>query len=152
MQKIPERKIDFTIIREMEVRYKNSPDLEIVDGPVSTCSFINQLIGNLTEVTFIVLFLDLYNKIQGYLTVSKGTVDKTTVHPREVFKGALLTNASGIVVAHNRPSGELCPSIEDYAVSRRLKEAGDIIGIEVLDHIIVSDSRYLSFAESGYIQ
>jgi len=70
-------------------------------------------------------------------------------HPREVFKAALLANAAAIILTHNHPSGDPTPSADDMALTRRLAEAGTLIGVEVLDHIIVGDGRYFSFREGG---
>ena len=84
-----------------------------------------------------------------YHEVSRGTLDATLVHPREVFKAALLANAAAIVLCHNHPSGESTPSRDDLQLTRRLVEAGTLLGVEVLDHIIVGDARYYSFKQSG---
>ena len=71
----------------------------------------------------------------------------TRLHPREVFKAAILSNASSIALVHSHPSGSLNPSLEDIDITRKLVQCGDILGIKVIDHIIVSDDRHLSFAE-----
>jgi DNA repair protein RadC len=84
-----------------------------------------------------------------YHEVSRGTMDGTTVHPREVFKAALLANAFGIIVGHNHPSGDPEPSNDDVVLTHRLVAAGELIGIPLFDHIIVSDGRYVSFLETG---
>jgi DNA repair protein RadC len=84
-----------------------------------------------------------------YHEVSRGTLDATLVHPREVFKAALLSNAASIILTHNHPSGDPTPSPDDHQLTRRLVDAGRLIGVEVLDHIIVGDGRYFSFREGG---
>jgi DNA repair protein RadC len=81
--------------------------------------------------------------------VSRGTLDSTLVHPREVFKAALLANAAAIVVSHNHPSGDPSPTIDDLEVTTRLVAAGVILGVPLLDHIVVGAGRYFSFKESG---
>lgn len=81
--------------------------------------------------------------------VSRGTIDRSLVHPREVFTNAVNEQANAVIVAHNHPSGNLKPSGEDIAVTKRLQQAGDILGIEVLDHIIFSESDYYSMLEEG---
>jgi DNA repair protein RadC len=85
--------------------------------------------------------------------VSQGSLNQSIVHPRETFKSAILANSSAIILAHNHPTGDLTPSSEDIAITRRLKEAGDLLGIRVLDHIIVdTDSGDCqSFAEIGLL-
>ena len=79
-----------------------------------------------------------------------GTVNEAIIHPREVFRYAILKNVSSIIIAHNHPSGECQPSKEDIAVTERLVESGKLLGIAVLDHVIVGD-RYLSMKGEGYI-
>ncbi len=79
----------------------------------------------------------------------KGTLYKSIVHPREVFSPAVKESAAAMILVHNHPTGDPTPSSEDIAVTRRLREAGEIMGIKVLDHIIVGDGEYLSFVERG---
>lgn len=90
------------------------------------------------------------NKIIGVFEISHGSVNSSIVSPREVFQKALLANAVSIIVMHNHPSGDPTPSREDIEVTKRLVEAGKIVGVEVLDHIIVGD-RYSSLKEKGYL-
>ena len=80
-----------------------------------------------------------------------GTVNKSLVHPREVFKNAYLCSASGIICIHNHPSGDINPSKEDINITLRLKECGKIMGIELLDHIIIGNNKYVSLKEKGII-
>ncbi len=84
-------------------------------------------------------------------TVSIGTLDMSIVEPREVFKIALDNNAAGIVIAHNHPSGDTAPSEDDIYTTRKLAESGKILGIDVLDHLIVSNSEYTKLSEKGYL-
>lgn len=90
------------------------------------------------------------NKVIGVFEISHGTVNASLVTPREVFQKALLANATSIIVMHNHPSGEITASREDIEVTKRLVEAGKIVGIEVLDHIIIGD-RYSSLKEAGHL-
>ena len=90
------------------------------------------------------------NKIIGVFEISHGTVNASLVTPREVFQKALLANAVSIILMHNHPSGDSTPSRQDIEITTRLTEAGKIIGVEVLDHIIVGD-RYSSLKEKGYL-
>ena len=99
---------------------------------------------------FLVLLLDGKNKLLGFNLVSIGTLTGSLTHPREVFKAAILGNAASIILLHNHPSGDPIPSAEDMEITKRLREAGEIIGIKVLDHVIIGDSRYISFVEDGY--
>jgi DNA repair protein RadC len=104
---------------------------------------------NETKEHFVTLHLDGKNRILCKDTVSIGSLNQSIVHPREVFKTALLSNAAAILLIHNHPTGDPNPSPEDRAITSRLKEAGDLLGIRVLDHIIIGDDRYLSFVEAG---
>jgi len=100
---------------------------------------------------FIVLHTDSKNKVICQDNVAVGSLNATVVHPREVFKSALLSSASGIVLIHNHPSGDPMPSKEDIAITKRLSECGDLLGIRVLDHIIVGDPKHFSFRNHGLI-
>jgi DNA repair protein RadC len=96
---------------------------------------------------FVAVILDGRNRILGFNLVSVGTLTSALVHPREVFKPAILANAAAIVLVHNHPSGDPEPSDEDKALTQRLKQAGDLMGIRVLDHVVIGDGRYVSLAE-----
>lgn len=98
---------------------------------------------------FVVAALNTKHVINAIHTVSIGSLDASIVHPREVLKFALLANASGIIACHNHPSGQSHPSQEDVQVTKRLVEAGRIIGIDVLDHIVLGDDSYSSLKELG---
>lgn len=103
-----------------------------------------------SEEYMYMICMNVKNKIIGVFEISHGTVNASLVQPREVFQKALLANAVSIIVMHNHPSGDCTPSREDIEVTKRLVEAGKIIGVEVLDHIIVGD-RYSSLKEKGYL-
>ena len=83
--------------------------------------------------------------------ITIGLVDQSHVHPREVFSDVIVDRASAVIIAHNHPSGQLDPSREDAEVTQRIKVAGDILGIELLDHIVFTQEGYYSFAEHGLI-
>lgn len=104
-----------------------------------------------TKEYFLTLHLDGKTRIVCMEEVSVGSLNQSIVHPREVFKAALLSSAAAIVLIHNHPSLDPTPSREDQEITRRLKEAGDILGIRILNHIIVGES-YLSFVEQGYYE
>lgn len=103
------------------------------------------------EEVFILITLNTKNIITGYFEVHRGTINTSLVHPREVFKRALLNNASNIMVAHNHPSGDPNPSKEDIQITERLKEAGNLLGINLIDHIIVGEDKYISLKEKGVL-
>ncbi|WP_281183976.1 DNA repair protein RadC [Trichlorobacter lovleyi] len=106
------------------------------------------LINEIKEM-FICLHLDGKNRILCTDIVSMGSLNQSIVHPRSVFQTACLSSAAAIICVHNHPSGDPTPSSEDISITRRLKEAGEIMGIKILDHIIVGDNDFCSFVEKG---
>lgn len=104
-----------------------------------------------TKEMFITLHLDGKNRIIVMDLVSIGSLNQSIVHPREVFKTACLSNAAALILIHQHPTGDPSPSSEDIAITRRLKEAGEIMGIKILDHIIIGQDEYLSFVERGLL-
>ena len=100
---------------------------------------------------FGVLLLDARHRVLHARILTRGTVDASTAHPREVFREAALAGAAGVVLFHNHPSGDPTPSAEDLALTRRLRLAGELMGIEVVDHIILGDAVYCSLREAGQL-
>lgn len=145
------------IIKEMQVKYKTSSkkkyDLKIT-RPEAVIEFGRDKIGNETQEIFMVLFLDSINKVVGYQKVTTGLLNSSQIHPREVFKSAILSNSASLILFHNHPSGTAKPSSKDRLVTTQLIEAGKILGIIVLDHIIVTSdfNDYFSFKEEGFMQ
>lgn len=106
------------------------------------------LIGNPREV-FICLHVDSKNRVLCADYVSQGSLSSSIVHPRELFSGAILSAAAGLVLIHQHPSGDPKPSAEDFALTKRLKEGADILGIRILDHCVIGEGTYYSFADQG---
>ncbi len=106
---------------------------------------------NESKEYFITLHLDGKNKILCIEIVSTGSLNASIVHPREVFKSCLLSSAAAMILMHNHPSGDPTPSREDLELTRRLKEAGELLGIRILDHIIIGDECYISLADLGQL-
>ena len=106
---------------------------------------------DLPHEEFHVLLLNTQNQIVRDLQVTRGTLDASLVHPREVFRAAITEASAAVVLVHNHPSGDPTPSAEDRTVTRQLRDAGKVIGIDVLDHVIVGEGRYISFSESGLL-
>lgn len=100
---------------------------------------------------FAVLHLDSRHRVRSVELAFIGTLNMSPIHPREVFKAAILANAHAILVAHNHPSGDLTPSADDKAITARLSEAGEMLGIEVIDHVIVTNEGFFSFEKEGLI-
>ena len=96
---------------------------------------------------FYSILLDTKNKVIGVDMVSQGSVDSSPVHPREVYKSALLSSASSVIFVHSHPSGDPEPSVSDREITKQLKKAGELLGIEVLDHVIIGQGEYYSFAD-----
>ena len=119
--------------------------------PIRTPNDINQYaepLKHMSEEHFVAFHLDALNNVIGYQLVSKGTLTASLVHPREVFKAALLSNAFGIIVAHNHPGGSMTPSPEDITTTKQLVKAGKLLGVVVVDHIIVSINGITSIRET----
>jgi len=104
-----------------------------------------------TKEHFLCIHLDGKNRIICLDRVSVGSLNQSVVHVREVLKSALLSSAAATLLVHNHPTGDPTPSGEDLAITRRLKEAGELIGIPVLDHIIIGEGQYVSFVEKGLL-
>ncbi len=102
------------------------------------------------QENFWVVNVDTKNKIINKNLVSMGTVNSTMCHPRDVFRSAIVSNATSIIIVHNHPSGSTTPSDYDINITKTLNEAGKILGIKVLDHIIIGDN-YFSFKENNYL-
>ncbi len=120
---------------------------------LSNSTQVAELFGHLKQETkevFASVHLGSKNNILCVETVSVGSLNAAIVHPREVFKTALLSSAAAILLIHNHPSGDPAPSKEDIELTQRLKDAGELLGIRVLDHIIIGD-HYMSFADSGLL-
>ena len=136
-----------TLVRESslpihDVRLRNSADCARI---------IRNYLAGVDREHFIVLMVNRKNEVIGINTVSVGNLTGSIVSPREVFKPAILANAAAIICAHNHPSGDPKPSPEDREITKRLHDAGNLLGIQVLDHIIIGDgtTAYYSFADQG---
>ncbi|MEW6003559.1 MAG: DNA repair protein RadC [Nitrospirota bacterium] len=126
-------------------------DFNIKD-PQSVVKAIRASIKDKAKEHFKLILLNARNKIIGISTISVGSLNASIVHPREVFKDAIMHNAYSVVLAHNHPSGDPEPSEDDLTMTKRLIEAGKILGIEVLDHIIITKNGYFSFKDRGLLR
>ena len=118
-----------------------------ITNPGELASVARRFLDNTDREVFLTVNFSTANTINSIHIVSIGSLDRAIVHPREVFKAAILSNASSIALVHNHPSGRLIPSQEDIDITRKLVQCGEILSIKVIDHIIVSDDQHLSFAE-----
>ena len=113
--------------------------------------FFRPRLRGLKKELFYAVLLDGKNRILREERVSEGTLTSSLVHPREVFAPAVRESAAALIVVHNHPSGDPTPSPEDREVTRRLRSAGEIVGIRVLDHVVVGEEAYVSFLEKGWL-
>lgn len=124
---------------------------DVMENPTALVQWLKLELGNQQQENFLVVYLNVKNHIIGSKIVFKGTVDSSVVHPREIFKEAVLKSASRMIIVHNHPSTDVLPSQADIALTQKLIECGELMGIEVLDHLIVSNSSFLSFKAQGLL-
>lgn len=122
----------------------------VIRSPEDGANYVMEEMRFLRQEHFVCLYLNTKNQVIHKQTVFIGSLNSSIVHPREVFREALRRSAASIICLHNHPSGDPTPSREDIEVTKRLSECGKLIGIEVLDHIIIGDKRYVSLKEKGY--
>lgn len=139
-----------TTVMEKEVSY---PIKEKMGNPYDIHYVLEKAfnLDTAVEEHMVMMTLDTKNKITGVFHVSQGTLNASLVHPREIYKRAIVQNANAIIIAHNHPSGDTTPSGEDIKLTTRLAETGKIIGITLLDHLIMGGGDFLSFAEEGLL-
>lgn len=134
--------------------------LPLGDNPASVAAYFREFIQTAntyshTTENAVVIFLNTRRRVTGWLHVATGTLDTLLVHPREVFRPALLANAAAIVLAHNHPSGDPTPSEADIKVTRDLARAGQILKVELLDHLVIGHPAegcgHVSLRELGYL-
>ncbi|MGJ5910765.1 RadC family protein [Staphylococcus equorum] len=121
-----------------------------ISSPKDGADFMMGKMEHLTQEKFIALFLNSKNVIIKQKTIFVGTLNSSIVHPREIFSEAIKCASNAIIVLHNHPSGDVTPSNEDIKTTERLKKCGQVLGIDLLDHIIIGDHTYLSMVEEGY--
>ncbi|MFC5529284.1 RadC family protein [Cohnella yongneupensis] len=125
------------------------PDMVKITCPQDAASLLMEELRHLKEEHFVCLFLNTKNQVIGRQTLSIGSLNASIVHPRELFRAAIRRSSASILCAHNHPSGDPTPSPEDIALTKRLAEAGELLGIELLDHLVIGDNRYISLKETG---
>lgn len=122
-----------------------------VKSPDDVCTLLMEEMRHLKKEVFKIVLLNTKNHVIKHVDISVGSVNASIVHPREVFSEAVKTRCTAMVLVHNHPSGDPEPSTDDVGTTKRLTEAGNILGIKVLDHIIIGDRKYFSFKEKGLI-
>lgn len=122
-----------------------------IRSPKDIADLVSEDLRYLQKEHFVCLFLNTKNHLLAQETLSMGSLNASIVHPREVFRAAIKRSSASIICVHNHPSGDPTPSPEDIQLTHRLVEAGTIIGIEVLDHVIIGDQRFISLKEQGFM-
>lgn len=123
----------------------------VIRSPEDGADYVMESMRSLKQEHLVVLFLNTKNQIMHQQTIFIGSLNASIVHPREIFREAVKRSAASIICAHNHPSGDPTPSQEDIHVTRRLVEAGKIMGIELLDHLVIGNNTFVSLKEKGYL-
>ena len=147
-KKVAAKRVDIVkiqMVKEGSLLYKN----RTVHSPQNGFDLMKQFLGDVDREHFIVMCLDTKNQPTSLNICHIGSLNSSLVHPREVFKPAILSNAASIMVGHNHPSGNPEPSEADIMMTKRLEEAGDLMGIRLLDHLIIGEDTYISLKERG---
>ncbi|MBU3144617.1 JAB domain-containing protein [Clostridium sp. CF012] len=140
--------VSIKMVREATMLY----DIRRISSPADAVELGRRFLDELDREQLLLCCLDTKNQPIALNVVSVGSLNSSIVHPREVFKVAILSNAASIILYHNHPSGDPTPSSEDTSITNRLKECGKLIGIELIDHIIIgSEGRYCSLKEKGIL-
>ncbi len=137
-------------IRVMVVR-EGKPSKAELNNPLAVFNFMKRRARGLDREHFWRIDVDSRSKPISVDTVSVGTLSASLVHPREFFRPALVLPTAGVIAIHNHPSGETTPSPEDKDATNRLRRAGELLGVPLLDHVIVSDTSFFSFKEAGLL-
>ncbi|WP_195514042.1 JAB domain-containing protein [Turicibacter sanguinis] len=139
--------VSIKMVKESSFLYQTRQIL----SPNDAYEMIKEQLEGLDREQFIIACLNTKNEPTNISVVSVGTLNKAIVHPREVFKTAILSNAASIMAFHNHPSGDTEPSQQDIQLTNRLYEAGELLGIKLLDHLIIGDGTFTSLKEKGYL-
>lgn len=122
-----------------------------IRGPRDVYELCAPALLDARQEEFRVLLLNTQHAVVRELVITRGTLDTSVVHPREVFRAAIIESAAAVILVHNHPSGDPAPSREDREVTDQMVTAGTLIGIPVLDHVVIGDGRYVSFVETGLL-
>ncbi|MDR3667394.1 MAG: JAB domain-containing protein [Ignavibacteriaceae bacterium] len=138
--------------RDVAEAYPELPtSFQKITSPQDMFNMFKLMFLNLVQEVFIVYWLNSANKVIGFDTISQGNLNSSIVHPREVFRGAVVSSCASIILAHNHPSGNPEPSAEDISITKKIHEAGKLLDIPVFDHIIFAGDSYTSFVEKRLI-
>ncbi len=129
--------------------YPSDDNQTVIKNPLDVAALVKNKLNGKKKEYFMTVLLDTRARVIKICETSVGSLDTSIVHPREVFKEAISASAASVIFVHNHPSGDISASEQDIGLTKRLVEAGQIIGIEVLDHIIIGDNKHLSMKASG---
>jgi DNA repair protein RadC len=136
----------------LEVVREKSPFYSVtVKSPEDAYRIVRDFLEKCDRETVLEIMLDAKHHVNGIHLVSIGSLDASVVSPREVYKAAILANAAAIIVAHNHPSGDPTPSQEDIETANKIKQAGDLLGINMLDFLVIGDKSFISLMSKGLI-
>ncbi|HEX79223.1 MAG TPA: JAB domain-containing protein [Dehalococcoidia bacterium] len=148
LAKAAQLKASFELANRMEVSSVASAK-PLIKKPEDVAGLIASRLKGKKKEYFLAIMLDTRSRLIKVSEISVGSLDASVVHPREVFKEAISASAASVIFAHNHPSGDPTPSEDDIKLTKRLADAGEITGIDILDHIIIGDGRYLSLKREG---
>ncbi len=145
------RAVSLAAVFELSRRLHASSEVErrIIRSPSDIAEHFIPVLRDLQQELFLVVLLNSANKIIKEVTITKGLLNSSLTHPREVFRHAIVEHAASVILMHNHPSGNPEPSREDIAITKQIVEAGNVVGIPVHDHIIIAGGTFTSFAERG---
>jgi DNA repair protein RadC len=148
---MPTEFIPIFAVKLVRAQYVPLQDRTKIRTPRNIANLVGKILEESDREQMIAVLVDTKNGVIGLHVVSVGDLSSAVVHPREVFKAAILANAASLILAHNHPSGDPAPSPEDIAVTKRIAEAGELLGIELLDHVVIGDAgRFVSLKEKGF--
>lgn len=144
------KRIDFVslkIVKEHSITIENRS----IDNPNIAYNLIKNYAGDADREQLYIICVNTKNEPTHISLISMGTLNSSLVHPREVFKLAILSNSASIILVHNHPSGKLEPSKEDLNITQRIKKCGEMLGIKLIDHLIISEKHFLSFKDKNIL-
>lgn len=141
------QKVRIKMVKEEELDY----GVNVIKSPKDVYEMMKLYMDSPTREMMVVICLDIKNQVNCINTVSIGGISSSIAHPREIFMPAILSNSVAIILSHNHPSGIPTPSQDDISLTKKMMEAGKILSIDVLDHVIIGDETYCSLREEGRV-
>ena len=139
------------LVKEGSFLYESDGEKRKINSPRNAFDLVKEMFKGLDREMMVAAYLNTKNEPISVSKISIGSLNSSVVHPREILKAAILSNAASFIIYHNHPSGNTSPSKEDIEVTKRIKEASKVIGIDLIDHLIVYEDKFMSFKESGIV-